>query len=68
MVPHFLMLGIFFCFVLFPIFGRAKRANIEKNPFTFRNHIKAMGKLMASSSNLGFAKDKIEKYINRKEK
>jgi hypothetical protein len=68
MVPHFLMLGIFFCFVLFPIFGRAKRADTDKNPFTFRSHIKAMGKLMASSSNLGFARDKIEKYINRNRK
>ncbi len=64
-IPHFLMLGVIFCFVLFPIFGRARRADPAEDSSTFRDHIRAMGKLLSVSGNIQFARDKIEKYTNR---
>lgn len=67
-IPHFLMLGVLFCFVLFPIFGRARRADPSEDYSTFRDHIRAMGKLMSISGNTQFARSKIDKYINRHQK
>lgn len=65
MVPHFLIVGVFFCFVLYPIFGRAKRADPGKDQTTFRDHIRAMGRLLASSGHFSHAQDKLKKYTNR---
>ena len=64
-VPHFLMLGVFFCFVFFPIFGRARKADPEEDHLTFRDHIRAMGKLLSISRDAGYAKDKIDRYTSR---
>lgn len=64
-VPHFLMLGVFFCFVFFPIFGRAKRSDPDEDQATFRDHIRAMGKLMSISRDVGYAKGKVDKYTSR---
>lgn len=64
-VPHFLMLGIFFCFVFFPIFGRAKRSDPDEDHATFRDHIRAMGKLMSISKDDEYAKEKVDKYTSR---
>ncbi len=60
-VPHFLMWGILFCLVFFPIFGRPKRIK-KRNTSTFRAHINAMGKLIARSDQPNRAIDKIREY------
>ena len=60
-VPHFLMWGILFCFVYFPIFGRPRRLK-KGNTTTFRSHINAMGKLMGRSRLPNGAINRIRNY------
>ena len=60
-VPHFLFWGVLFCFVYFPIFGRAKRLK-KRNLSSFRSHINAMGKLLARGGHQQNAINKIRKY------
>ena len=60
-VPHFLMWGILFCFVIFPIFGRP-RVIKRKSTSTFRNHVNALGKMMGRTNLPNQAINKIRKY------
>ena len=60
-VPHFLMWGILFCFVFFPIFGRPKRVK-RRNTSTIRTHVDAMGKLISRSDLPDRATNKIHEY------
>lgn len=60
-VPHFLMWGVLFCFVFFPIFGRPKILK-KRNISTFRNHVNAIGKLISRSDLPNRAVNKIRKY------
>ena len=60
-VPHFLMWGILFCFVFFPIFGRP-RVIKPHSTSTFRNHINALGKMMGRTRLPNRAINKIRKY------
>jgi hypothetical protein len=62
-VPHFLLWGILFCFVYFPIFGRPKRIR-RKSTSSFRSHVNAMGKLLARNANQQAAINKIQNYQN----
>lgn len=64
-VPHFLMVGVFFCFVLYPIFGRPKRVDTSLDNTTFRTHIRAMAKLISRSGRRDLAQQKIDRYNNR---
>ena len=65
-VPHFLLWGIFFCFVLYPIFGRPKRIEADVENTNFRTHVKALAKLLSRSGRRDLAQQKIDRYINRK--
>ncbi len=60
-VPHFLMWGILFCFVFFPIFGRPRMLK-KRNTASFRNHVDAIGKLIGRSDLRNRALNKIQKY------
>ncbi len=60
-VPHFLLWGVLFCFVFFPIFGRPRKLNSEDN-VSFRNHISAMGKLLQKSKQPKQALAKVREY------
>lgn len=60
-VPHFLMWGVLFCFVYFPIFGRSRRMKV-RSVSTFRNHVDAMGKLIERSNLPNRAINKIRHY------
>ena len=60
-VPHFLMWGILFCFVFFPIFGRPAVLK-RKSTSTFRNHVNALGKMMGRTDLPNQAINKIRKY------
>lgn len=60
-VPHFLMWGILFCFVFFPIFGRP-RVLKPKSTSTFRNHVNALGKMMGRTDLPNRAINKIHRY------
>lgn len=60
-VPHFLMWGVLFCFVYFPIFGRPKILR-KRNTSSFRNHVNAMGKLIGRSNLPNRAIEKIRNY------
>ncbi len=59
MVPHFVLLGIVFCFVYFPIFGRGKKIKPEANT-DFANHLQATAQLLQHSKNQRLAQQKIE--------
>lgn len=61
MVPHFLMWGILFCFVFFPIFGRPRKLKTNDNT-SFRSHIVAMGKLLERSRQPDQALEQVRRY------
>ena len=65
-VPHFLLWGIFFCFVLYPIFGRPKKIESDVENTNFRTHVQALAKLLSRSGRRDLAQQKIDRYINRK--
>lgn len=60
-VPHFLMWGVLFCFVFFPIFGRPRESQ-KKSTSSFRNHVNALGKMIGRTDQPNRAKNKIRKY------
>ncbi|MGB2499562.1 MAG: hypothetical protein ACPIA2_07695, partial [Mariniblastus sp.] len=60
-VPHVLFLGVLFCFVYFPIFGRPKRVK-PRNISTFRNHINATAELLSRSNQPNRAVNAIRNY------
>ncbi|MCP4097891.1 MAG: DUF4350 domain-containing protein [Planctomycetaceae bacterium] len=60
-VPHVLLLGVLFCFVYFPIFGRPKRVK-PRNISTFRNHINATAELLSRSNQPNRAVNSIRDY------
>ena len=60
-MPHFLLWGVIFCFVFYPIFGRPRRLQNHKN-VSFLDHIIAMGKLMQRTRDVDEAMDKISRY------
>jgi len=60
-VPHFLMWGILFCFVFFPIFGRP-RVIKRKSTSSFRSHVNAFGKMMGRTKLPDQAINQIRKY------
>ena len=60
-VPHFLMWGILFCYVFFPIFGRP-RVIKPASTSSFRNHVNALGKMMGRSELPNHSINKIRKY------
>lgn len=64
-VPHFLIWGILFCFVFYPIFGRPQKLK-RRNLSTFRAHINAVGKLLARTRSPKQAIEKIEHFQNLK--
>ena len=47
-VPHFLLLGVIYCFIWFPIFGRAKKLPPETNS-NFGLHIESIADSLANS-------------------
>ena len=47
-VPHFLLLGVIYCFIWFPIFGRAKKLPPETNS-NFGLHIESIAHSLANS-------------------
>lgn len=48
-VPHVLFLGVLFCFVYFPIFGRPRRVK-PRSTSTFRSHVNATAELLSRSN------------------
>lgn len=60
-VPHVLLLGVLFCFVYFPIFGRPKRVKPESTS-TFRSHINATAELLSRSNQPNRAINTIRDY------
>ena len=60
-IPHFLMWGVLFCFVFYPIFGRPRRLKDDGNA-SFRDHVVAIGKLMKRTGNADEAMNKIDRY------
>lgn len=60
-VPHFLMWGVLYCFVYFPIFGRPKHL-VRQREATFRQHVVAMGKLFQRTRQNRHALNKVEHY------
>ena len=61
-VPHFLVWGVVFCFVFFPIFGRPRRTE-AKNITSFRNHIDAIARQFARSGGIKRARQIIQNYL-----
>jgi hypothetical protein len=60
-VPHFLVLGVIYCFVWFPIFGRARRLPSDSNS-NFGLHIESVGRSLANSGQEDEARRIIDRY------
>ena len=60
-VPHFLAWGTLVCFVMFPIFGRPRRARRQSST-SFRNHVNAVGKQLSRTGQPGFAQEEIRHF------
>ncbi|MFT5302120.1 MAG: hypothetical protein ACI87E_002027 [Mariniblastus sp.] len=60
-VPHFLMWGLLFCFVFFPVFGRPRRVK-AKSTSDFRSHINATSKLLERDGHQNQALQTIRDY------
>jgi hypothetical protein len=60
-VPHFVLLGIIFCFASFPIFGRPKKLKKESTS-DFSGHIKATAKLLRRANNQQLARQKVQQW------
>ena len=62
---HFVVAGILFCVMVFPIFGRPRKI-VEDPPNNFGKHIEAMGQLLSLSGNRKAAISRIQHYRNLK--
>ncbi len=58
---HFLALGVIFCTVVFPIFGRPKLLS-AKSPTDFGDHITALGALLQKTGDETFARNRLAHY------
>lgn len=67
-VIHLALLGIIYCFAVFPIFGRPSRLK-EREKSDFGQHVEAVGNLLARTRSEDFARERISDYfkIVRKE-
>ncbi|MEY4568144.1 MAG: hypothetical protein RLY14_3114, partial [Planctomycetota bacterium] len=67
-VIHLALLGIIYCFAVFPIFGRPGRLK-DREKSDFGQHVEAVGNLLARTGNEDFARERISDYfkIVRKE-
>jgi hypothetical protein len=67
-VIHLALLGIIYCFAVFPIFGRPGRLK-EREKSDFGQHVEAVGNLLARTRSEDFARERISDYfkIVRKE-
>lgn len=66
MVPHFLAWGVLFCFAFYPIFGRPKRTNNDRNR-SFGDHVAAIARLSGRHVSLKAARAKVREYLNADE-
>jgi hypothetical protein len=63
---HFTILGIFFCFAVFPIFGRPR--TLDRDEISdFGKHVAAVGDLLQSTGNETYAQKLVEQYRVSKE-
>ncbi len=58
---HWLVLGVVFCFSVFPIFGRPKEGAPE-SVADFGQHVEAMAVLLERTGDLRYARQQIEQY------
>lgn len=61
---HVTVLGILFCFAVFPIFGHRKRLP-EPSRTDFGTHIDALGELYAQSHDAAYARDRLVDYRDK---
>jgi hypothetical protein len=58
---HLALVGILFCFALFPIFGRPHEPR-EAPLSDFGKHIHALGELLQRSGDEGYARQQLRHY------
>ena len=63
-VPHLLFWTVLFCFVYFPIFGRPKHTQ-KKATTNFRDHVRALGRLLEQTNSRDTAHQWIEECKDR---
>ena len=61
MALHWFVLGLVFCFSVFPIFGRARTPRSENNA-DFGQHIEALGALLQQTKDESFARRQVGQY------
>jgi hypothetical protein len=61
LVAHWLILGLAYCFYVFPIFGRP-RSLPDPDPAEFVQHIDALGELLENTQDKAFAQRQLDHY------
>ena len=60
-ILHLLVLGLVYCLLIFPIFGRPRRTERVATS-DFGLHVEALGKMLGRSKNRDYATERIEHY------
>jgi hypothetical protein len=60
-VPQLVLLGVLYCFVIFPMLGRPRRL-IEEPTSRFGRHLEAIGRMWSQTGEIAEAKKTIERY------
>jgi hypothetical protein len=62
LVAHWFILGLVYCFAVFPIFGRPKPLSNESQS-EFRQHVDALGELLEETRDAAFAHKQLTHYM-----
>lgn len=60
-VIHWLVLGLVYCFSIFPIFGRARSEDTRQQP-EFAQHIDALAAMLRKTRDGPFARRQVDEY------
>jgi hypothetical protein len=62
LTAHWFILGLVYCFAIFPIFGRPKPL-VDESTSEFRQHVDALGELLEETRDVAFAHKQLAHYL-----
>lgn len=62
LAAHWFILGLVYCFAIFPIFGRPKPLSHDSSS-EFSQHVDALGELLEETRDVGFAHKQLAHYV-----
>jgi hypothetical protein len=64
LLMHVLIMGLVYCFAVYPMFGRPKSLG-RHDESDFGRHVEALGQLLAKTTDSGFAQMQRQEYLQR---